>query len=54
MGGTDFAQGGSCLSPIGQVLGYVGRVVGDFEPSKSSEGGRLSGVQSAGQDRPFG
>jgi hypothetical protein len=40
-GARRFAQGGSYLSSIGQVLAYVGRVVGDFQPSKSTEGGRL-------------
>jgi hypothetical protein len=43
-----FAQGGSYLSSIGQVLGYASRLIGDFQPSKGSGRGTAEPLRSGG------
>ena len=43
-----FAQGGSYLSSIGQVLGYASRPIGDFQPSKGSGRGTAEPLRSGG------
>jgi hypothetical protein len=43
-----FAQGGSYVSSIGQVLGYASRLVGGFQPSKGSGRGTAEPLRSGG------
>ncbi len=43
-----FAQGGSYISSIGQVLGYASRLIGAFQPSKGSGSGTAEPLRSGG------
>jgi hypothetical protein len=46
--GLRFAQGGSTISSIGQVLGYASRLIGDFHPSKGSGRATAEPLRSGG------